>query len=240
MTQPLDTRSTFAKTLANPRNPREGNRGIARSPITAWGLLVWAYRQEMVRATCGDDGGARLAEISTTGRAMAALAMGGRFMGTIDPWAQGAAHHVAPGCHDDALVVHAWTRLLGSWQLQVAAEAGAMPDWNPQVPEVDRMVPVRDGWGEPVIRSVLHPVTRRRVCEVCLVRPVPENARSEAERERIRRAARDDYARMAAELAGIAAALSAPDCGLTLWRVTGLGIDPAPWQHGGLTGATKT
>ena len=210
-----------------------------RLQVTAWEIVVWAYVVEDVRATCGSDGGAaRLAEVSGTALVMEALAMGGRFRASLPGDGGG---YMAPCCPDDALVVHAHVMATpGAWPLIQAAERGSPPDCNPQVPDIDRMVPVYDQNSEIVVASVLHPRTRRQTSHYCPLKWVPETARSPREKKRITDAARAEYVAFTLSLADVAARLRRGDSGLKRFAVSDLGLHPQPWTLAPLDSATKT
>ena len=233
-------------TIARPqvRDAIPGNASAPEIPI--WGLLVWAYRDEAVRSTFGSDEGASvLRELSGTGAAIRALKLGGTFRAQ-----PGEGPYFSAFCHRDALIVHAAVTELSKadeWLIVRTAEAAEPPDWDPDVPEIDRFAAYYDEFtGEVVEKFLWCKVARRRVPGTwhCPIRPVPENGRSESEKEAIRADARALYTRWTEVLGQLRASLSVFEPGLTRWRLSDFVPDPEPWRDQaktpGLTTASKT
>lgn len=221
---------------SNPVNPPTVLTGLqggrvavrpVRLPVTMWGLLVWAYKRELVRvadgrgsASAGEDwadGGG-----SMTGRACRVLETG-----LLGPGHNGmqVAGGGAPSfkVHADAEWVHGLVCSLARdefWLIVRSAEAGEPPEWNPYL-EPLRIEPVLRGNGRPAM--IVDPMSKRPVA--CRIRSVgvPED---EAAATRV--AARNRYAQWHRLLVVMRDRLL-EDGGLTRWELTGIGAEPQPW-----------
>ncbi|MGF7162269.1 hypothetical protein FHS85_003912 [Rhodoligotrophos appendicifer] len=95
----------------DPRNPRKAD---LRREIDAWSLLVWAYKDECVRAAAGGT------EDWSLRHERSSLCMAERRGGLINGWLQ---------VHEDAVAVDAWARKLPRndyWLIVDHAEKGGM------------------------------------------------------------------------------------------------------------------
>jgi hypothetical protein len=102
-----------------------------------------------------------------------------------------------------------------------AAEADAMPDWNPDI-EPARVVPILKANGRP--RMIVCPIERRPVaCRIEVIGVSDDDAAA------IRAKAREVYARWYRLLWAMRQTIYEEDT-LTRWRVTGIGADPQPWE----------
>lgn len=196
-----------------------------REPIGMWPLLVWAFRREWVRFSCGSLFRPAKVSASTMAWAMSAGASGvmmGRDQGS----------YFAPCCHADALEVYAavlWVidaaadgdaRRLAFQLLVKHAEAGAAPTWDLQM-EPPRLVPVKRANGK-----VQHLYGKRNEPIACLLAtqgcPAGEQEAILAEAH----ARHGEWCRLMGE---VMHRLGTGCPGLTRWRVDGLGVNRAPW-----------
>lgn len=230
-------------------------RQIAKSPASAWDLLVWAYRDEQVRFLCGDDDGMPRAPGSILNSIRAALA------GGIVTRGHGVTGFT-PGAHEDALAIHAlvvrlcnrrvtakrdrdpvlWYEQSGEaarcfWMLVKHAEAGMPPVWDAKVPDL-RTEMVKGKRGGP---RMLYPDPKRNDISACLVRFVGVTAE---QRAAIRQKARDDWRKFHALVSELRTDMAVSMLLLSRWRVSGIGVHPEPWKlparQGGLTVREKS
>lgn len=226
LSQPLDQRGTTQISSAAMQADRTKAERENRSPITMWDFAVWAYAKEKVRFLCGIEPGIDDAEprdFSQTGLVERALASGyaQRHMVNTIPL-------LAPACHEDALALHGLVSTLGRddlWLFVRAAENVTLPPWS--VPEPDWRI-------SPVLRKkgkVQHLYAAGNQPVACAVRCVGwiagfEPVSSYAEYVDLCESVRRRYARFVE----ICTALAVVDDYLCRWKITGTGVDAAPWR----------
>lgn len=214
----LRTITKPGETVATVSQPRYDGR----AEITMWGLLEWAYRREMVRfagRSAWYDQGGGFMPISQSGAVCAALRDGiaGRGAATING---------RPSAHPDAdfvesLVLQWLDGTPDYWLLINAAEKGIFPDTNPARATLKvRPVVGKNG----AVRMYLDPVSRRpTACLIYVTGETDAEYRSRVAEARLRWL---DLVTIAMTLRD---RLLEHDL-LTRWRVTGLGIEEAPWE----------
>lgn len=182
-----------------------------------WGLLVWAYKRELVRFCEGrvgrdvyQGGGG-----SNTSFICDMLEMGALISGPL------AVVNKAP-VHADAEWVHGLVKTLDRdefWMIVTTAERELIPDWNPDIEPC---------WTRPVLRANGKPK------HIVDTRGRPIACRLETggvdpwEANRLREAARETYGRWFRLLAVMRDKIIEEDA-LTRWRLTGIGAEPMPW-----------
>jgi hypothetical protein len=183
-----------------------------------WGLLVWAYKRELVRhceGRIGADYRGGGSGSSNTATICRMLEEGALISG---PLAKAGSVPV----HADAEWVHGLVKTLDRdeyWMIVTTAECEAMPDWNPHI---------EPAWTRPVLRANGKPK------HICDGRGRPIACRLETggvdpwEANRIRQEARETYARWFRLLAVMRDKIVEEDA-LTRWRVGGIGAEPMPW-----------
>lgn len=198
--------------------PRDGWTD-ARLPITMWGLIVWAYKRELVRISdqATNDGGPS----SSSGGSNAGTICRMLEYGTI---VRGSVARVSKvQVHADAEWVHGLVKRLDHdefWLVVRTAEADAPPDWNPTI-EPARVVPVLKANGRP--RMIVCPREKRAVaCRIEVHGYCVDEA------EAIRQAARDRYAQWFRLVWAMREKLLEEDA-LSRWKVTGIGVHQQPW-----------
>lgn len=197
-----------------------GQRGARdlRAATTMWGLLVWAYKRELVRYCEGrvsdfSHGGGGGSNAETVCRA---LRSGMVRSGPV-------ARVTRVPVHPDAEWVHGLVRSLDRdefWLIVRSAEAEQPPEWNPMI-EPLRVVPLLKANGRP--RMIVCPIEKRPVACRIEVHGVPP-----AEAEATRQAARERYAHWHRLLWAMREKILEQDA-LTRWRVTGVGAEAEPW-----------
>lgn len=225
---------------ARSRLSSEAALRAGREPIGLWPLLLWAYRKEMVRFTCGMD-----FSMGVVGH--------GSWFGYLSALGIDAGEDQATAmacCHDDALLVHAAVlrtiaaareegeasgdegeRGREAFQLLILhPEKGYPPTWD--IPEpVWRCVPIKDKRGRPIVGCE---VKNRPFCAVQCVGEVGELGlvRNWEEWHRTVARARGRYSRFIALLGEVIHRIVPEHAKLKRWRLTGLGIAPEPWSRG--------
>lgn len=161
-----------AKPRGKPEAVKLPSLAASKREITAWGVLIWAYANENVRASGGIEPARR--DYST------ALAM--------QRWGETGVKASLDGwwsCHIDAVVIDAKVRDLvnGLQYTRIARAAEARVPISP-IPQLEETVPhpeiVNTGRGNAP-KVVRHPVSRREwYCPVIWEGPTPaERARAE-------------------------------------------------------------
>lgn len=190
--------------------------GRQREAVTVWGLLVWAYKRELVRLMMGrvaDVGGAGGSNTSAVCRVLESGIVGS------GPLARIASFPV----HADAEWLHGLVQRLDRdefWMIVNTAERGEPPQWEPHI-EPWRAEPVLRANGKP--RMIVDPVSRRPVA--CMLR---WHGHSTAEAAAMTDKAREAYRVWFGALWSLREKILEEDA-LTRWRITGLGAEPAPW-----------
>jgi hypothetical protein len=191
----------------------------ARTPATMWGLLVWAFKRELVRVldARGSEGFTHGNGGSNTGTVCRVLATG--IVGS-GPTAR-ISRVAVPA---DAEWLHGLVRSLDRdeyWLIVRSAEADRPPEWNPYI-ERARVLPVLKANGRP--RMIVCPVQRRPVA--CRIETF---GMPDTEADAIRDSARERYAHWYRLLWAMREKLRDEDT-LSRWRVTGIGAEAEPWS----------
>jgi hypothetical protein len=189
----------------------------ARTPITMWELLVWAYKRQMVHYEPETADGPVMASGAP---GLASLALLG-LAGGDDRWSVSAAGTTA---HEDAHLVHSRVCLLAPADRELiisTAARGRPPIWDPPIPAF-RVVPVRRG-GTGGIRMIYGKSHRPIACLIDY-EGVPD-----AEAVAIREAARATYARWWRLLRRVRLSLTLSAIPLARWRHAGIGAEREPW-----------
>jgi hypothetical protein len=197
-----------------------------REPVAMWPLLVWAFKREMVRFSCGSMFRPRRVSQSSMAWAMAAGRSGDR--GGAD-----SGHDFAPCCHVDALEVYSSVLLVIDAEIDGAgrrkafellikhAELAAIPTWNPLLPDA-QLVPARRPNGK-----VEHLYGKRHEPVACMLML---EGYIEADKQVICETARARYSEWCRLMGEVIHMLGAGCPGLTRWRVKALGVEPSPWS----------
>lgn len=194
-------------------------RRDARAATTMWGLLVWAYKRELVRycegrVAAGPGLGVRG---SGTGNVCRMLEVG-----ISGEWA-GSGPSRFP-VHADAEWVHGLVRSLDKdefWLIVRSAEAEKPPEWDPVIAPL-RVVPMLKANGRP--RMIVCPIEGRPVACRIEVHGVPPD-----EAAATRRAARERYAHWYRLLWAMREKCNEENA-LTRWRIAGIGAEAEPWR----------
>lgn len=198
-----------------------------REPIGMWPLLVWAFRREWVRFSCGSLFRPGRVSQSSMAWAMAAGESGER------GGAEEMDYDFAPCCHVDALEVYGAVLLVmddepdgeakrRAFQLLIKhAEAGMAPVWDPPVPDI-RIRPMLRTNGK-----VQHFFSKRGHAIACALayEGFPDD-----ERRVIRAAARVRYEDWCRLMDGVIDMLGVGAPGLKRFIVNGLGVARSPWR----------
>lgn len=185
-----------------------------RKDTTLWRLLVWAYRDQLVRRSGRDV--VLASSNSSTGLACRAMRTGIVSSG-------GSPMTVA--VPDDALTIDGMVGRLTTphyWLLVRAAETGAPPDWDPKLPPPTTRRVRRDN-GKP---AMLYRRPEKSAEPYASLVEFPFGA---AWAERQRSEARTRYAAFHAVLVRLHPVLGV-ERALLRWTVTGLGLPARPWQ----------
>jgi hypothetical protein len=193
---------------------------MARTPITMWELLVWAYKRQMVQYEVdraeGPDG-----YLGQSSSAFAAEHGGVRGVNASE---RGCINGAGTTAHEDAHVVHGYVRLLkrSVCELVIRTSAkGVPPVWNPSLPPC-RVVPVRRGGGG-AIRLIYGKSNRPIACMIGY------EGFPESEARRIREAAHESYAVWWMAVRALRTDLWG-ETRLTRWKVTQTGAPREPWN----------
>ncbi|MGF7160140.1 hypothetical protein FHS85_001763 [Rhodoligotrophos appendicifer] len=136
----------------DPRNPRKAD---LRRETDAWSLLVWAYKDECVRAAAGGT------EDWSLRHERSSLCMAERRGGLINGWLQ---------VHEDAVAVDAWVRNLPRndyWLIVDHAEKGEMPSRVVKLPPLKCRPVMRQTSAGPKPKMLRHPRTHEPY--ICLI-----------------------------------------------------------------------
>lgn len=221
---------TYLATLKPSPAPKPAMRHArieTRAPITMWGLLVWAYKQELVRFA-GRDGASLLDHSGYSGTASVCDALGAGIVGGRGE--QRGTINGRPSAHPDADWVHAEVSRLPaeeSWPLIRAAEAGRPPEWAPELPTA-KVVRVWSKGGKP--RMLIDPVSRRPVACLIAIEGVAEHEREQ--RLALARLAWVDFVILLRRLRD---ALVERDR-LERWQISGIGLELEPWASDAANG----
>lgn len=194
---------------------RTGSRDN-RAGITMWGLMVWAYKRELVRA-CTERVAPDFAPGGSNTSAVCRVLSTG-IVGS-GPVARITKVPVAA----DAEWVHGLVKTLDRdeyWLMVKSAEADAAPEWNPHIVPA-RVIPILKANGKP--RMIVCPIEKRPVA--CRIRI---EGTTEDEAQAIRVAAREKYAAWYKLLWALREKIYEEDA-LNRWRVTGIGAEAQPW-----------
>jgi hypothetical protein len=214
------TRETLQPSSVPPR---------VRTRTSMRGLLVWAYKRELVRIA-----EARLADPADW---MGPKGLGGgtgavcRMLETGIVGGGPVARLTRLAVHPDAEWVHGLVRTLDRdefWLVVRAAEADDAPEWNPVVPDIE-IVPVRRANGKP--RMIVCPVQKRPIACRLEVRGV-----GPAEAAAIRGAARARYRQWWRLLWALRERIVAESEALSRWEVTVIGAEAEPWGESAAKG----
>lgn len=240
---PLDSLARCPGQPSNRPEDRAEQRAAAlragRTPVGLWELMLWAYRDELVRYTCGTDFRPAAVSQSTIAWAMSALKDGMIERGDGD-----CDHDFAACTHEDALGVHGHVlRVIDrqpcgaarreAFQLLILqTETGAAPLWDLPAPAW-KCLPVYRKKGK-----IQHFYGRRHEplgCDVECVGTIDGfdgKVSSVAEWEEIRAQFRERYRRWGALLGDVLHSLGPQQMCLSRYRVSGIGVDAAPWASG--------
>lgn len=186
-----------------------------RTDTTLWRLLVWAYRDQLVRRSGRDV-------VLTSSNSSTGLACGAMRTGIV---ASGGSPLTA-AVPEDALTVEAVAGQLtrADYRLLVqAAESGAPPDWNPKLPPPGCRPRRRDNGKIAMLYRRPH---KRDEPYASLV----EFPFGEAWAAGRRAEARALYHAFHTALVRLYPVLGA-ERALLRWRVAGLGLPAWPWQN---------
>lgn len=203
--------------------PATKSAADGRTAVTMWGLLVWAYKRELVRfggareAGGGEGPDGVLSMGRNTRTICRMLAEGALIAGT----AASAARLPVP-IHADAEWVHGLVRTLDRdeyWLIVTTAEREAPPNWAPEI---------EAAWTRPVLRANGRPKHIVDAGGRVIACRLETGGVDPWEANRIREEARETYARWFRLLAAMRDKIIEEDA-LTRWRVTGIGAEPMPW-----------
>jgi hypothetical protein len=189
----------------------------AKTSITMWALLVWAYKRHMVRY-----------EVDRATAPAGARTLLDDFLRSRSGFAaeRGCINGAGTSAHNDAHVVHA--HVLGlprkKRDLIIAtAEAGAAPDWNPDISPF-RVVPKRRA-RTGAVQRMWSPSGNAIGCLIEYV-GVPDD-----QAEAICTNARETYDLWWRTVRFLRSAMWVEDR-LTLWKVSQTGAAAEPWTRG--------
>lgn len=192
----------------------------ARTPITMWELLIWAYKREMVHYEPDHHIGPQMPLQAAN---FASLAANGQFRGCYyESWSINGAGTTA---HEDAHTVHSAVLALGHRRADLvvkAAAAGSVPDWCPKLPAY-RIVPVRKG-GSGSPRHIYGKNGRPIACMIDY-EGIPDH-----EIARIHQAARESYSLWWAALRDLRLGFVMKSAALKRWKITKTGALREPWN----------
>lgn len=183
-------------------------RHVHRTPITAWRLMIWAYRIQMVHY----DAGFYEEPLGDSGREPSAL-----------DWALAESRWRNSTAHPDAFAVHeAVKQLAMPTQRKLLIESAAVrrvPVWNPDLP---RPRVVAERWPSGRLRMLRDSGRRETACLIRIEGVMPEEA------EAIRADAQDAYALWWSALRQVRGMLRSWNS-LERFCVTEIGAPRAPW-----------
>lgn len=189
--------------------------GGTRQPTTLVRLMTWAYRTNMVQYETD-----RAHEFSATGSFVPDL-LGYRSSYDVE---RACVRGMGTSADPEAHVLHAHVRTLRAKERDLLidfAARGAIPDWNPLIPEF-RVIPSRKG-GTGNLRMIWSKKRQPIGCMIEYEGIPPEDAEAK------RRAARDLYALWWKAMRILKCRLLF-EGRLVRWKITEIGAPREPWE----------
>lgn len=185
----------------------------AKTPITMWALLIWAYKRQMVRY-----------EVDRA-LALEPAADGSRGLPGVAFWGErGCINGAGTTAHPDAHRVHAHVLRLPPARRDLViktAEQGLPPEWDPSIPPL-RVIPMRKAGG--AIKRIWNRSGNDVGCWITFEGVAEDEARM------IRGAARDIYTCWWWALFASYRDAWIEDR-LERWKISGIGVEREPWLH---------